>query len=383
MVRLGVPYVCCNAEYPIMLRSDRRFTLRTRSFRVRSDQMPTSLLINAKWRCHRRQTGVQRYASGLLSAMHMSGLSFETAEPDRAGRLSSTLWEQRTLPRIARSYDTLLCPANMAPVHLASETSLIAIIHCLRYRFHPCSYPKSFVRWYERMIPKIIDRADRLLTVSEAQKTEIESVYPQAMGKLGVLYPGLDRRFHPGQGRDVEAPSGQYFVCVTNSTPAKNLSAVLRAYAQVAHLPPLVVIGLTGQEADVMCPAGTRSRVRAMGHLNDQSRIAALLAHAHAAVCPSTYESFGLPCLEAMGCGTPVIASDIPAHREVCRNAAVYVETDDVAGWGERMSQMVSDERLRAQLGAEGQRRSSDFSWDRTVVNLQSELASLSTGAKV
>lgn len=339
--------------------------------------MNRRILINAKWRTSASVTGVQRYAEGLSRAIEASELDATWAEPPQPGRFRTTIWEQRTLPKLARDADVLLCPANMAPPRTPEGTKLVVVIHCLRYRVHPTSYPSAFVRWYERMIPRIIERADRVLTVSHAELNEITTIYPQAHGKLGVLPPGLDPHFRPGLDRDPSAPEGAYLIALSNGSPAKNLATVLNALAIDPSLPPLVVAGITENEADAMCPHPIRDRVIPLGHINDPARVAALVANASALLSPSRYESFGYPCLEAMGCATPVIASDLPAHQELCQDAAILINPDDPHAWADTIRSLCDAPEHQVRLARAGLERARSFTWAHSLDALRAELAML------
>lgn len=342
--------------------------------------MQPRLLINAKWRVHPQTTGVQRYAEGLIGAMESSGLDTTLAIPPSPNRWRAMLWEQRTLPKIASGYDALLCPANMAPGQLDPAVRLLVTIHCLRFRFHPESYSPAFVRWYEHMIPRIIERADTILTVSRAQQAEIESQYPASIGKIEQLAPGVDPVFRPGYAPDSTTPAGPYLLFLGSAAPAKNLAMLLRAYAISQDLPPLVLAGVTPREARIICPEGAAERVFAIGHIEDPRRVAALLANAQCLLAPSRYESFGLPCLEAMACGTPVIASDIPAHREVCGNAAQLLPSDVPELWARHIHDLLSDPQLQAERARQGLARSRVYSWSKTVKSLE-RVVNSGTGA--
>ena len=225
------------------------------------------------------------------------------------------------------------------------------------------------------MSPKSIERADTVCTVSNAQGNEIESVYPHAAGKLQVLSPGFDDVFHPDQPRDAQAPDGRYLIYLGSTTPAKNLQTLIKAYELEPALPPLVAVGVSSDDADRICSRSVRTRIHALGHINDPARIASLIAHADALVSPSVYESFGLPCMEAMGCGTPGVASDIPAHREVCEDAAVYVPPSDAQAWAATLSAFLNDSARLTELTHRGRERSMHWSWARSVNPLKEILS--------
>lgn len=337
---------------------------------VAPQEMPNRLLLNAKWQSNPCMTGVQRYAQGLTEAMQAADMDFDLAVPAHSGSWRETLWEQRSLPNIARRYETLLCPANMAPLQLDKSVRLLLTIHCLRFRFHPANYPASFVRWYNFAIPRLIERAETIFTVSEAQKREIESVYPSANHKVRVMSPGVNAAFHPDHERDPAAPSEPYFVYIGSAAPAKNLKTLLNAYRELDHAHKLVLIGVDQSQIDLICPDQVRGRLIPIGHIADITRISALLAHAVALLAPSHYESFGLPCLEAMASGCPVVASNIPAHREVCQDAAEYADPQNPHEWISHIESVLNNSNRREMMREQGLARVKAYSWSDAVSTL-------------
>lgn len=288
--------------------------------------------------------------------------------------IASTYWEQRVLPELAKDADLLFCPANAAPTSLSPDVRLVVVVHCLRFLSHPEGYSPLFVRWYKHMIPRVIARADRVLTVSQTESDEIAQMYPEAIGKLGVLPPGLDHAYCPDQQLPDGAPKERYITCIANATPAKNLATVIRAMEEVEIPLKLAVIGVTDQEIDIICPSAIRDRIIALGHIEDQHQIASWVSNAAALISPSRYESFGLPCLEAMGCATPVIASDIAAHREVCRDAAIYVDPEDPKAWSDAMTELCVNSDYLDTLSKKGLERSRAYSWERSADIFQQEI---------
>jgi len=266
---------------------------------------------------------------------------------------------------MAGSYDTLFCPANMAPLMLPRRVRLVLTVHCLRFSFHPENYSQAFVRWYRFMIPRLIRRADTILTVSNAASAEIQRVYPQAKGKIQVVYPGVSSAFGiEGVRGDAEIGAGRYWVFVGNSAPAKNLVTVLRAISLSDRAHRVVLLGVDQRGLDALSVEYPRERVIAMGHINEVGRVAAIFRGASGLLAPSVYESFDLPVIEAMACGCPVIASDIEVHREIGGGAQLLVNAQDPSCWQEAMDGLDDDEEEATRLRNEGLDRAADFRWE-------------------
>lgn len=331
-----------------------------------NDPMQASMLVNAKWRTHPLTTGVQRYASGLTAALRDSGTVLETASPRPGPPWKTTLWEQRTLPRLARSYDLLLCPANAGPYRLDPETRLVLTLHCLRFRTHPENYTRSFVRWYEHLIPRLVRRADAILTVSRTAADEIAEAFPLARGKLHAVAPGIDSAFSPHHGRDPLVGEEPYCVFVGNAAPAKNLRTLLRALERTRSPMRLVLLGVDQSQCRLICPDSISHRVLALGHVNDSARVASVMAHASALLAPSLYESFDLPTVEAMACACPVIASDLAVHREVCADAARFILPTDPDAWARAIDRLDDPCESRPYI-ERGLSRSARFLWARAA----------------
>lgn len=332
--------------------------------------MAGRIIINSKWRGEPRTTGVQRYAGDLVRALTDIGVDHDERSPGDGSRWARLIWEQRDLPRACAPGDTLLCPANMGPVRLAEPVRLVYTLHCLRFMRFPDSYSRPFRAWYRYAVPRLLERADAVLTVSDTVATEIADAFPDSAHKLTVAPPAASAAFSPGENQLPDRHSEQdapVWVFLGNATEAKNARTVIAALAR-AHRPhTLRLFGAGEADRSALGLAASDDHVELMGHVNDPEAIARALRTATGLVAPSRYESFGLPVLEAMACGTPVIASDIPAHREVARDAAAYADPDDPAAWAHAMDRLASDpdeRRDRARLGLE---RAEAFDWARTA----------------
>jgi glycosyltransferase involved in cell wall biosynthesis len=330
--------------------------------------MQPCVLFNSKWKFHTHTTGVQRYASELTDELQRLGFDFDECCPKTPSTTRSSLWEQRVLPKRAKNYETLFCPANMAPLKLSKKTRLVVTIHCLRYLAHPESYSKKFAAWYRFAIPRVIDRANLVLTVSDTMAREIKDTFPQAHDKVRVVYPGVSSVFAAGgQPYDFTNAIGTYWVYIGNTTHAKNIQVVLEAFEQVDRSHSLVLIGIDKNQLGSLQSSQLTDRLLPMGHINNPKEIASILRGAVGLLSPSLYESFDLPTIESMAVGTPVIASETDVHREICSEAALFVTADNPQRWAAQMSELATNSQLHKQYSDRGLERANKFSWTRSA----------------
>lgn len=225
-----------------------------------------------------------------------------------------------------------------------------------------------------RHLASTLFRADRLLTISHSVERE--------MTQAGLAHPRRIRAIHlgPGQLSDVEPappPAGleqPLALFVGTIEPRKNLAVVLEAWRRLAERgsdPPLLVIcGRYGWKSETdrseVEEAEARGWARHLGYVEDRV-LAGLYRRATLVVFPSLYEGFGLPVLEAMRSGTPVVASDIPVLREVGGEAVLYAPPLDADAWVERVERVLADEALADRLRRAGLERAERFTWHRAA----------------
>lgn len=310
--------------------------------------------------------GVQQYARALLGEFSRFGLPFDVAKPSSTNRLAQHVWEHFVLPGLARGFDVLFCPGNVAPFRLPSRTKLVATVHCLRFLYVPQAYRWPFRRYYRFMIPRVLRRADAVITVSRTQADQMVDRFPHVAGKLHVVPLGVSGAFRPAD-RPRKDP---IILFVGDLGAGKNLSRLLQAFARLAdrlphtlwiagEAPPIFRSGLCG-------PEGLRpDRVRWLGQIHSPAELADLYRKAQLLVFPSLYESFGLPPLEAMACGTAVVAGDVPALHETIGKAGLFVDPLNVDAIADGILTVLTDDALRARLEREGPRRAQDFTWER------------------
>jgi glycosyltransferase involved in cell wall biosynthesis len=283
-------------------------------------------------------------------------------------------WEMARQPP-----DVLFVPAHVLP--LIHPRSSVVTVHDLGYRHYPEAHP-LLDRLYLDLATRYNARAARrVIAVSQATQDDLVQHYGLEPGKITVVYSGWDERMQPVEDETtierVKARygiRGEYVLYVGTLQPRKNLGRLLEAYgllrkqAQRGGAPGLVIAGRKGWLYDPIFQQverlGLESEVVFPGYVT-QEDLPALLSGARLFVFPSLYEGFGLPVLEAMACGTPVVCSNVSSLPEVAGDAALLVDPLDVKGMAEAMNRLLQDEGLRTELVERGYRQVRRFSWDR------------------
>ena len=283
-------------------------------------------------------------------------------------------WEMARQPP-----DVLFVPAHVLP--LVHPRSSVVTVHDLGYLYYPGAHP-LLDRLYLDLSTRYNARAaSRVIAVSQATKDDLVEHCGIEPDKITVVYSGCDETMQPVEDEatieKVKARygiRGDYVLYVGTLQPRKNLGRLLEAYAMVrkqtkrGERPCLVIAGRKGWLYDQITQhverLGLESEVILPGYV-PQDDLPTLLSGARLFVFPSLYEGFGLPVLEAMACGTPVLCSNVSSLPEVAGRAALLIDPLDVASMAEAMNRLLQDEGLRARLVERGLRQVRQFSWDR------------------
>jgi glycosyltransferase involved in cell wall biosynthesis len=309
---------------------------------------------------HQTVAGVNRYITSLLAALEATGeVSIHRYALAGGSRLTSLVrdvaWYLDALPRAARrdSVALLHCPTQRAPTR--ARVPLLLTVHDMATLRLPHAF-NAWTRHYTRaLLPRIVRGADRVIAVSEFTASELGSLLGVPRAKIAVVPNGVGAPFFP----DGDAADGDYVLAVASAEPRKNLERL----AQAVH-----ALGPGGPELRLVGPQGwgrvrLDERVARLGVVTDEE-LALLYRGARCLAYVPLYEGFGLPVLETMASGTPVVASDIPALRELAGTAAVYVDplrAEDIAR-GLREAEERRDELVDA-----GRKRAAAFSWKQTA----------------
>ena len=324
------------------------------------------MLINARAAARRQLSGVERWAVELSERLPpLRPGAYEVARPPRAlAYQAGQAWEQAVLPAMARRARArlVLSPANLAP--LAFDGNVV-VVHDAVALAHPEWFSPAYAAWHRRILPAVVRRARRVITVSAFSRAEVA----RFTGVEAAVVPGgVDARFRPaadrGDGRRRLGLERPYVLCVAGESPRKNFAALAIVAAAVRPLGVEVVTA-----GSVRAHHGRRSAlpgVRALGYVDD-ALLPGLYAGALAFVLPSRHEGFGLTCLEAMACGTPVVAGDAGALPETCGGAARLVDPDEPGELAEAVLDIIRDAELASRMRRDGLARAAGFTWERTA----------------
>jgi len=298
--------------------------------------------------------------------------------PTRRGHLRGQIWEQLELPLVDRA-SWLLSPCNLGPV---TRRKQLLVIHDAQPLVVPEAYSAPFRMLYAVLQPRIARRAAIVVTVSDHSRKQLEKFGVVSAGRTHVIHNGADHilriREDPATlGKYGLIPQG-YILAIGSVAPHKNLAMLVHAAAaRRSGTPTLVIAG--GGQPRVFADAGISGQTdcRIIGRVAD-AELKALYRNAVALAFPSRAEGFGLPPLEAMHCGCPVVASTAGAVTEVCGSAALYAEPNDPGAWRLALEQIASDKALRAGLIASGLERAKRFTWRAAADNY----AALMTGSE-
>ena len=314
--------------------------------RVAVDTSPLSL----------SRTGTARYLNGLLGALaRVPDVDVRAHALRGRGRplvpIRDLGWYLGALPLLARGSDLLHCPTFRAPVR--SPRPLVVTFFDLAVLREPAAFNRWTREYSSRLLPRVAAAADRLIAISEFTAQELVDLLSVPEEKIRVVPVAAGAPFTP----DGEAATGDYVLGVATLEPRKNLGGLVEGFRRSK---------LNGCELRIVGPRGwggvepvEAPGVRWLGEVSDDE-LARLYRGARCAAYVSLYEGFGLPVLEAMACGTAVVASDLPPVREFARGVVTVDprEPDSIAaGLADAVAR-------REALGREGREAASHYDWD-------------------
>jgi len=356
-----------------------------------------TLFINGRFLAHPVFSGVQRFATEVIKSIdrlvdaHVDrapfhdyvlltpctvreALPLRNIRVVRTGRLSGHAWEQIELS-LASANGWLLNLCNGAPITKKRQG---VVIHDASVFAIPESFSPAFRATYKAMLPVLARRAAALFTVSEFSRTELSTRLGIERDRLEVVYEGADHLEGVVPDPSILIPNSLvrhgYFLAVGAESKNKNLGRILGAFRKSCSSEHKVVItGKRDVSVHGQLKIGLGPGVVRVGHVTD-AQLKALYQNALALVYPSTYEGFGLPPVEAMACGCPVIVGSRASLPEICGDAAIMCDSLDENDIARAMRVVSEQPELCDSARRLGLQRAKTFRWDSTTKRLLAHL---------
>jgi glycosyltransferase involved in cell wall biosynthesis len=313
-------------------------------------------------------------APGSFGVLDAPGLPLRPVRAAGAGRPARIAWTQLAAGRAARRRGVQLLHGLHYELPLRARLPTVVTVHDLTLVTHPEWHEPAKVRYFGWALRRAVAVADRILCVSATTAADLAEHLGVAAERVDVTPLGTD--LVPASDEQVAGLRarlglhGPYLLGLGTHEPRKDLPTLVRAFAALAPELPhtLVLTGLAGWGSQALAGAvaasGVAGRVRLTGYLPEQDK-AALLSGADLLVYPSRYEGFGLPVLEAMACGTPVVTTTGGSLPEVAGDAALLVPPGDPQQLAAAVRKLLGDQAARADQARRGRARAAAFTWER------------------
>ena len=323
----------------------------------------------------------RRYFTKIVKGCDESSIPYSLIAPQKPlSIVRAHLWEQLVLPRLTKKEGLLWSPLNSGPAYYRNQ---VVTIHDILHLDRPDLHVNGFRvhQFYSWMLPRLVKSVRKIITVSDFTRQRLIERLSVSEDKINVVHLAPDNHFFPASQDEIlkvqdkyHIPNGHYVLALGAIDLKKNLKslvrawAVLRASSSLARDDNLVLAGkqhnrtsLKGLGLDEL-----PENIFLTGFIEDED-LPALYSGASVFVFPSLYEGFGIPPLEAMACGTPVVVSNVTSLPEVCGDAAVYVDPNDVESIADGIRCVLESTSIAEGLKEKGLRRAKNFSWERCV----------------
>jgi glycosyltransferase involved in cell wall biosynthesis len=338
------------------------------------------LYVNTRF-LYQKTTGVQRYAKNILA--HFPNYQSITPPSWASKGVKGHLWEQSYLPLQIKKNDLLWSPTNTGPLYLKQQ---VITIHDLSWLEHPEWFKKSFALQYRFIASHLVKNCRHILTISKYTKEKIIEHYKIDEKKISVIYCGIDiieeknltNTFSPKiTSLEHDKP---FLLFVGSIEPRKNIKRLLQAWKitnqSIQNDYNLVIVGSEGKVFKEQNINFNESHIKIFGYVSD-SELVYLYKKASALIYPSLYEGFGLPPLEAMKYGLPVISSNVTALPEAVGDSALMCDPYSVEDIANKINDLLENETLQKELTTKGFEQIKKFSWKNTSESTYDILSSL------
>ncbi|WP_281615410.1 glycosyltransferase family 1 protein [Flammeovirga sp. SubArs3] len=319
------------------------------------------------------KTGVQRYTEEIIKNFPKDQYDIIFPSRNNAHGIRGHIWEQLYLPFLLKN-DILWSPSNSGPIQ--TKGPHIVTIHDVVPMDHPEWLNYKFARWYQFMLPKLAKSVDHIITISNFSKERIIQTLKVPDKKISVIPNGVDHSLFNTNSIHQEnvIPFKRYIITLGSLEPRKNLLRLFKAWKDIKNSIDddihLVVVGKKGlsrvfSSENYDFENLQQERIYFTGHLTDSDLVSAL-RNAIAFTYLSEYEGFGLPPLEAMACGVPVITSNTTAFPEVVKDSAITISPYDINDISKSIKTIIENDKLRKKLSIKGISQAGHFNWKKT-----------------
>jgi glycosyltransferase involved in cell wall biosynthesis len=290
-----------------------------------------------------------------------------------ASRARRVLWQQVAMPALLAKLRVDVHWGAGFVLPLLSRRRMVLSVHDLTFQLFPEVHELVKRYYFPAVIKASVRKARTIIAISESTRKDLHELIPGSRGKTIVTLlaaRSLAEAALPtqnGSAQDTE----DFFLFVGTVEPRKNLSRLIAAWnavdPQLRGRTRLLVVGAAGwMVGEVLHRLDAEDSIRFLGHVDD-AQLSRLLSKAKAFLYPSLYEGFGLPVVEAMAAGVPVLTSNVGATREIAEGAAILVDPTDERDLRAGLERLLTDAELRSSLSRLGRSRASEFSWDSTA----------------
>ena len=322
-------------------------------------------------------TGVQRYASEIYNRTNEGMRLVKPAKINNSWR--GHIWEQFILPNLLESGELLWSPGNTGPLFVRNQ---VVTIHDISPIEHPEWFTPSFAIWYRYLLPRLATSVYLVFTVSQFTRQRLINEFNLSEEKVLVIPNGVNPDFCPRKQDDITnmrekySIEGSYILSLGSLEPRKNLNRLFQAWKKITRDSQDIELVVVGEMVSSFRDPdfdNSITRIRFLGRIDDQD-LPGLYSGALCFIYPSIYEGFGLPVLEAMACGTPVITSNTTSLPEVAGDACLLINPYDTDEISETIQKVLQDANLHEDLRTRGLLRAKQFSWEKTAAQVWNTL---------
>ncbi len=326
-----------------------------------------NIIFDTRVLTHKTYTGVENYTDSLLKYLKKK-LKLNIVKPKSDNKYLAHIWNHFILA--FKQGDILFCPANIAPLYVPQSKKLIVTIHDVAFLTQPDSFSNLFKNYYKYLMPFVIKRADKIITISEFSKNEILKYYPYAREKIEIIPLGISDRF-----KVIDSTLKEKVILYVGSlNKRKNFMGVIKAFEMLNRDDyKLQIVGdfsenftIDDKIKQILLSAKNNKNIEFKRNVSGDELVH-IYNNASIFIFPSFYEGFGLPPLEAMACGTPVITSNITSLPEVCADAVIYCDPYSNEDIKNKLESLLDNPNLQNNMIEKGLKHVKSFTWDKSA----------------